>query len=373
MTIEQSSLYAMTQGKHCFRVSADEVRLFLAILFNSGYAPLPPRRLYWEPSHDIQNIAISKAMTRNRFDEIIAYLHLADNEQLSSTDKVAKVRPLLSMINERFLTYFPKQALLSIDESMLPYYGRHGMKQFIRSKPIRFEYKIWCFNTPQSYCVQFEPYQGASNTKIPDVGLGGSVILDLVSELPPAKYQLYFDNFFISPKILDRLREKGFRATGTIRKNRLEKCPLSTPEEMKRQSRGMYDFRHDKNSGILVVRWHDNSIVTIATNCHGIEPVRQALRWSYGDCKKIAINQPQVIASTISIWEVLIEWIRTFLSIEYPSGRRNGAGLSSRTVLMLQCRTPGLFTDNLLRTPGCHLINWSFVEQFARPTSQGIQ
>ena len=32
---------------------------------------------------------------------------------------------------------------LSIDESMVPYFGRHSCKQFIRGKPIRFGYKIW--------------------------------------------------------------------------------------------------------------------------------------------------------------------------------------------------------------------------------------
>jgi len=75
-------------------------------------------------------------MSRNRFEEIMLCLHLADNDKLSSQDKVAKVRPLLAALNERCLTYFRKQAQLSVNESMLPYFGRHGMKQFIRGKPI---------------------------------------------------------------------------------------------------------------------------------------------------------------------------------------------------------------------------------------------
>ncbi|KAL3258170.1 hypothetical protein MRX96_046422 [Rhipicephalus microplus] len=32
---------------------------------------------------------------------------------------------------------------LSIDESMVPYYGHYSCKMFIRGKPIRFGYKIW--------------------------------------------------------------------------------------------------------------------------------------------------------------------------------------------------------------------------------------
>ena len=31
---------------------------------------------------------------------------------------------------------------LNMDESMVPYYGRHSCKQFIRAKPFRFGYKL---------------------------------------------------------------------------------------------------------------------------------------------------------------------------------------------------------------------------------------
>ena len=32
---------------------------------------------------------------------------------------------------------------LSIDESIVPYHGRHSCKQFISAKPIRFGCKLW--------------------------------------------------------------------------------------------------------------------------------------------------------------------------------------------------------------------------------------
>lgn len=33
---------------------------------------------------------------------------------------------------------------LSIDEEMVPYFGRHASKMFIKTKPVRFGYKFWC-------------------------------------------------------------------------------------------------------------------------------------------------------------------------------------------------------------------------------------
>ena len=169
------------------------------------------------------------------------------------------------------------------------------MKQFIRGKPIRFGYKVWSLNTPLGYCIQFEPYQGAGVTDS-SLGLGGSVVLDLMSELPPAKYQLYFDNFFTNIRLLNTLSDQDIGATGTVRVNRVEKWPLVPPDQLKKQPRGSCDFRHDRSSGVLVVRWHDNSVVSDASNCFGVEPFHQAQRWSYAEKKQVNIQQPDVIA-----------------------------------------------------------------------------
>ncbi len=73
---------------------------------------------------DVRNELIASSMWRNSFDEIIKNLHAADNTNLDKEDKFAKVRPILGILNERFL-----------------YYGGHPTKQSIRGKPIRWGYK----------------------------------------------------------------------------------------------------------------------------------------------------------------------------------------------------------------------------------------
>ena len=45
-------------------------------------------------------------LSRNRFEEILRYLHLADNAKLIQVDKVAKIRPFHNMMNQRFLSAF---------------------------------------------------------------------------------------------------------------------------------------------------------------------------------------------------------------------------------------------------------------------------
>lgn len=76
------------------------VSVFIAILLLSGYSTVPRRRMRWSHDKDIHNIAASEAMTRDRFEEILRYLHLKDNTRLDPEDRMSKVRPLLSMINE---------------------------------------------------------------------------------------------------------------------------------------------------------------------------------------------------------------------------------------------------------------------------------
>lgn len=295
----QTILYARQKNNTTFSVTREELRLFLAILLTSGYACLPQRRLYWSPSIDVNNTAISSAMCRNRFEQIMQYLHFADNTKLDKKDKVAKLRPLFCMLNERFLFLQPRQQQLSVDESMVPYYGRHNCKQFIRGKPIRFGYKVWCLNTRLGYLVQFEPYQGAGTVDIIEkLGMGGSVVVDLISELPEhSNIDLYCDNLFTSPELIDYLSKKGYNVTGTVRANRCEKCPLKNVALLKKEKRGTFEYMFDeKQNNVLLVRWNDNNVVTIASNVHGVYPLVKAKRWSNSEKKIIEIDQPNVVA-----------------------------------------------------------------------------
>jgi len=156
---------------------------------------------------------------------------------LAPNDRFAKIRPLFTALNSSFLHAFPYEKNLSVDESMVPYYGRHSAKQFICGKPICFGCKVRSINTLLGYCIQLEPYQGAGVTQSA-LGLGGSVVVKLVNTLPSDKYILYFDNFFTSLPLLEQLATNSICATGTVRVNRVDKCPVMAVDEMKKQVRG---------------------------------------------------------------------------------------------------------------------------------------
>ncbi len=295
-TVNMSNLYAAQKGIANFSVTQDEVRGVLAILLISGYVSLPSRRMFWEQTNDVANAAVSSIMSLSRFEEILRYLHFADNLNLPPDDKMAKVRPLFDMMNERYLKLWPVEQDVNVDESMIPYFGRHSAKQFIRGKPIRFGFKVWCLNTRLGYLVQCDPYQGKGSYLNPQFGLGGSVVRFLLSKLPKLNYCLYIDNYFTSLRLLDQLRRDQIAAVGTVRANRVEKCPLKEINLMKKAERGTIDFRTDVTTGTTVVRWQDNSVVTIASNTFGIEPMARVKRWSAAKKSEVFVEQPHLIA-----------------------------------------------------------------------------
>ncbi len=123
------------KGKH------SELLKFYGTLLTSGYNTVPRRHLLWSDDYEISNTAVKDAMRRNRFDEIMSSVHLVDNMKITA-DPFFKVRPLFEHLND-INNAIPIAEHVAVDEMMIEYFGRHGCKQFIRGKPIRFGYKIW--------------------------------------------------------------------------------------------------------------------------------------------------------------------------------------------------------------------------------------
>ncbi|CAG2069032.1 unnamed protein product [Timema podura] len=194
------------------------------------------------------NVPSLKSNVKKYTEDLLKYSHICDNLTFDENDKFGKVCSLWLLLNKRWLRAFPKDSNLLIDEAMIPYYGHH---------------------------VQEESYQGAStgNTH-PELGVGGSVVIGLVDKLPLGQYSIYTyrDNLFTSIHLMDR----GPYCTGTIRSSRIEKAPLEESFTLKKKIRGSYFQMRDTSSGITLIQYHDNNIVTIASTLQGATPICKA-------------------------------------------------------------------------------------------------
>ena len=201
---------------------------------------------------------MTSLFTRKRFLDVLQYIHLADNNNMDTNDKFAKVEPLFKILNENCLKNFVPERNESMDELMVPYYGQHGCKQYVQSKPVKSGYKLWVAATPLGYAIQFYPYAGKDVNYDQELGLGGAVVMPLVSKFPSiskSSYHNVMDNVFISTTSLLRLlKSKGIVTTGTVRSNRTENSPLIYVEEMKKKLRGTCDVVNDRKSIITLGR-----------------------------------------------------------------------------------------------------------------------
>ncbi|KAB0805698.1 hypothetical protein PPYR_02668 [Photinus pyralis] len=154
----ESNRYA-SQHNLAGDIATDEILCFIGILVVSGYNTVPRRKMYWQNSKDSKNELISEAMSRNRFTHM-SNLHFVDNTSLPQGHKFAKIRPVFDHLKNKFLEHAPLEECHSLDEAMVPYYGRHSCKQYIRGKPIRWGYKFWVGATRKGYIVWFQPDQG---------------------------------------------------------------------------------------------------------------------------------------------------------------------------------------------------------------------
>ncbi|GBP70847.1 PiggyBac transposable element-derived protein 3 [Eumeta japonica] len=293
----------VTYAKHYkndlnFKLTINELKVFIEILFFSSYHHLPQSKLYWCRDEDVHIPFVERAMSRKRFDKIKSYLHFNDNSRIDNTDKAFKIRPFIDKANESFRKFGIFESKLAVDEMIVKYFGHHGIKQFIKGKPVRFGYKLWALCGVSGYCYNFSLYIGKETQIFAGTadGLGSRVVKKLLAVcMDPSAHEVYFDNFFSSVQLLIDLKSQGFRATGTVRDNRTKKCPIMTKQEMKKKHRGYSDHRFDKNNEILCVKWHDNNVVCLLTNFDTVEPFVKTNRYSKTENAKVSVNQPRLI------------------------------------------------------------------------------
>lgn len=270
--VYQSNLYA-TQKSKVLNLKKEELLTFIGINFFMGYNTRPAWRDHYSSAPDLNNALICKTLPRDRFAIILSHLHCNDSSKMPSgcKDKLYKIRPMIDALNKKFEMVYHGTRELSVDESMIKFKGRSVLKQYLPMKPIKRGYKLWCLADQRGYIKKFQIYQGKDeelNTKFTGYGLGEKVVLELTEQDWSKGKVVYFDNFFTSVALLEKLKTENTYACGTIRSNR-----KGLPGNMLADSqlkRGDSDHRFS-NLDIGYWKWKDNKMVHLVSNFHGNE------------------------------------------------------------------------------------------------------
>ena len=111
-------------------------------MLHTWYHKVPSRKIIWELMGDCSNNFIADSIRRDVLEAVMTNIHFWDNAN-ADNDQFYKVHPIFANLNKSAQWFLPDgESNYSVDETMVPYYGRHSCKHFIRGKPVRFSYKV---------------------------------------------------------------------------------------------------------------------------------------------------------------------------------------------------------------------------------------
>ena len=305
----QTNLYATQQSVNTtFKTTPEEVMNYIAVLLYMGVVPMPSLDDYWAIKTRVPQVA--NLMSSKRFRLLRRTIHFNDNSQIASTvDRFYKIRPVMNTLRKEFLKVqqTPKQ---SVDEVMVGYKGKMAgnLRQYIRNKPTKWGYKLFCRASSDGFIHDLIMYQGATTfpshpSQLEEDEKKMSLSCQVVSVLARSMTSsgtsgIYADNYFTSLDLVRHLQKKGIRYTGTARDNRIGKPCLKTNEAMGQKSvkRGEVDYC-SSDDGIVALKWKDNKVVTVLSSDRGVEPMGKVKRYCKETKKKEPIPCPSVILS----------------------------------------------------------------------------
>lgn len=297
MLCDQTNLYSVQKTTVSVNTTKKEIEQVIGMFFHMGLVRMSGVRQYWESETAYEPVC--SVMSRNRFQLLLTRLHFINNLEVSDADKkkdkLWKIRPWLSSLRGNCLKIRPEE-YHAVDEMMCQYRGKTSpIRQYIKSKPHPWGFKIWGRAGMDGFLYDFDVYQGGDGTRS-ELGQGADVVLSLTSTLEKnCNYKIYADNLFTSLPLISKLQEDGFFYTGTVRQNRLPNCSLDNEKEMKKRGRGSHDFKVETSTGVAAVRWFDNRAVTLMSNQTGLEPMTTAKRWSKATKKYEEVPMPAIV------------------------------------------------------------------------------
>ena len=240
-------------------------------------------------------------MPPNRFIEIRHNLHFVDNNsEHDRDDKLFKIRPIIEAVRNECIKVEPEE-FQSVDEQIIPSKTKFTkIRQYNPKKPKKWGFKNLVCAGASGLMYYFYLYYGKENINIdaPYKNLlkSAQVVAKLCEELLGNKsHKVFFDNWFSTLELFHYLKDIDIHAVGTIRANRLQGCHLDCTKSLTKQGCDSYDSQVDLNSAIIIVRWMDNSIVHLASNFIGINPVGTIERWVKSANARAQLDCPQIV------------------------------------------------------------------------------
>lgn len=248
-----------------YPTTSPEMKAFFGLNIIMGINQLPRIDMYWSENPFVGNEGFKKCMTRTRFEKLLQYLHINDNQAQAPAgspnyDRLHKIRPLIDMTRGNFQKFYKPGKCQSIDEGMIRYKGHHYAQQYTPGKPIKRGLKIWMRCETSGYTNDYRVYLGKHDSMC-GPSLGERVVKHLCKPLKWKGHHVFFDRYFTSIPLLQTLESYGVYGCGTIMANR-----KGFPSQLKNPhlpERG--DAEQMQHNNLVATVWNDAKPVHIAS------------------------------------------------------------------------------------------------------------
>jgi len=131
--------------------------------------------------------------------------------------------------------------------------------------------------------------------ELPDLRASSNIILKKSQVIQAqTNHILCFDNWYTFINLFVELAKQEILPITATRSNRLLRCSIKPEKELKKEGRGSFEEKEERNDGVdmQVVRWFDNSAVTTASTYTIVQPLLSIERYGTTRAKKKEITIP---------------------------------------------------------------------------------
>lgn len=216
---EQNPLGERSKMANWSEITPDELLRFFALTILMGHIRKGCLEDYWSTNPMIATPIFHQTMTRNRYLQILRFLHFEDNNN-PSTHPLRKLKAVIDYLKMKFSSVLHPGQKLCIDESLMLWKGRLSFKQYLPLKRHRFGIKIFeLVDCETGFILDFIIYTG-QNTEYErfNLGITGDIVAHFLKPYFHKGHIVYTDNWYTSPILAEFLHEKDTGICGTVKK-----------------------------------------------------------------------------------------------------------------------------------------------------------
>ena len=247
-------------------INKDDILRYMIVLLIMSIIDLPTIAMYWEESY-MFSTCVSRLISRNQFQNITKYLHLADDYSTTpilERNRISKIEPFLEKLINKWQINFETSKVLVIDECVAQFKGRILFLQYNPMKHHKWGLKFFALADSRTcYLYKVILYTGKQFPLSNNTTLATEAVLSLLSGDEYKGKEIFMDNFYTSTDLFNYLEMNKIGATGTV--NARKRCfsPLLKPIKLKKGEK--CSFIQGNNT---IVAWKDKRLVTMISNIY---------------------------------------------------------------------------------------------------------